>query len=382
MTSRGPSRRKVRRAGKAKVRWAVAGLGHIAQIAVLPAFAHAGKNSELVALLSSDPRKLRTLAKRHDVAFTGGYDELEDVLERARVDALFVALPNHLHAAFTLRALRAGVNVLCEKPMAVTSAECQRMIDVARAERRKLMIGYRLHFERANLEAIHQVATRRLGELRHIHGVLTMTVRDPGNIRLGPRARGGGPLYDLGVYPLNAARHLFRAEPREVMAWLSDERTKAGVEARITGVVRFPGDRELTFVASVAAAPVSELRLIGTRGDLRIENAFDYAEGMRHTLTIDERARHEEFGKRDQFAAEVLYFADCVRRGTEPEPSGREGLADVRVIEALYRSARNGRPVLLPPFAKTRRPDLRQEIHRPAVREAPEHVAARPPSGD
>jgi predicted dehydrogenase len=369
-------------ATRRKVRWAVVGLGHIAQVAVLPAFAHARRNSELVALVSGDRRKLRALGKRHDVEATGDYDDLADIVDRAGVDAVYIALPNHLHAVHTLRAMRAGAHVLCEKPMAVTSTECQRMIDVARTLRRKLMVGYRLHFERSNLEAIHQVAAGRLGQLRHIHGVLTMTVRDPGNIRLGGRTRGGGPLYDLGIYCLNAARYLFRDEPNEVMAWPSDERTKSGSEARITGIVRFPGDRELTFLASVATAPISELRLVGTSGDLRIENAFDYAEGMRHTLTIDERARHKEFPKRDQFAAELLYFADCVRQDREPEPGGREGLADVRVIEALYRSARAGRPVKLPRFGLTRRPDLRQEIHRPPVDRVPRHIAAKAPSGD
>jgi predicted dehydrogenase len=144
--------------------------------------------------------------------------------------------------------------------------------------------------------------------------------------------------------------------------------------------VKFPGDRELSFVASVEAAPLSELRLIGTRGDLRVENAFDYAEGMRHTLTIDEKPRVKEYVQRDQFAAELIHFANCIRHGREPGPSGREGLADVRVIEALYRSVRSGRPVALPAFAKARRPDLRQEIHRPAVAKPPKHVAAKPPA--
>ncbi len=362
-----------------QVRYAVVGLGHIAQVAVLPAFGHL-RRSRLAALITGDPRKLQALARRHDVNALGDYDELEDVLERERIDAAFITLPNHLHAAFTERILRAGVHVLCEKPMAVTSEECERMIEVAREEDRRLMIGYRLHFEESNLEAIRQVADGELGDVFNIHGMLTMTVRDPKNIRLGKPDRGGGPLYDLGIYCLNAARYLFRAEPQEVMAWPSAQRTREGAEERIVGVVRFPGDRELTFVASVGAAPISELRILGSAGDLRVENAFDYAEGMRHTLTVDEEPRRRSFPKRDQFAAEIAYFARCIRAGREPEPSGREGLADVRVIEALYAAAAAGRPVSLPPFRKQRRPDRRQEIRKPAVAKPPREVRARAPS--
>jgi predicted dehydrogenase len=364
-----------------KVRWAVVGLGHIAQIAVLPAFRHV-RHGELVALITGDARKLRPLAREHGVDVTGDYDELERIVRDEGIDAVFVALPNHLHAAFTVRALRAGAHVLCEKPMAVTTAECERMIDVARQHDRKLMIGYRLHFEESNLEAIRRVTDGDLGDVLHVHGVLTLTVRDEDNIRLGERRRGGGPLYDLGIYPLNAARYLFRAEPEQVVAVPSEARTRHGSEQRIVGVVRFPGDRELSLVASVAAAPISELRILGTKGDLRVENAFDYAEAMRHTLTVGERVRRRTFPKRDQFAAELDYFARCIRNDREPEPSGREGLADVRVIEALYRSAATGRAVSLPPFRKVVRPDLRQEIRRPPVRRPPRHVHADAPSGD
>ena len=363
------------------IRWAVVGLGHIAQVAVLPAFDHL-RNSRLAALVTGDDRKLRALARRHDVELTGQYDDLEQILEDGAIDAVFVALPNHMHTKFTVRALRAGAHVLCEKPMAVTSAECEGMIDVAREQNRKLMIGYRLHFEESNLEAIRQVVDGKLGDVLHVHGVLTMMVRDEQNIRLGERRRGGGPLYDLGIYPLNAARYLFRAEPERVMAFPSDARTRAGAEQRIVGVLRFPGDREATFLASVAAAPVSELRIVGTKGDLRVENAFDYAAGMRHTLTIDEEPVRRSFPKRDQFAAELSYFAQCIRDDREPEPSGREGLADVRVIEALYRSATTGRPVSLPAFRKARRPSLRQEIRKPAVNEPPREINARGPSAD
>src|SRR5688500_15706034 len=140
----------------AAVRYAVVGLGHIAQVAVLPAFAHA-RNSTLAALVSDDARKRQELARRYRVESTYGYDQFEECLEQ--VDAVYIALPNSMHAEYTIRAAQAGVHVLCEKPMAVTVEECQRMIAACRKAGVKLMIAYRLHFETLNLAAM-EVARR------------------------------------------------------------------------------------------------------------------------------------------------------------------------------------------------------------------------------
>lgn len=363
-----------------RVRFAVLGLGHIAQVAVLPAFRHARKRAELVALVSDDSRKLRELGERYGALHTGSYDRFERLLAESGAEAVYIALPNHLHADFTVRALRAGMHVLCEKPLAVTAAECERMIAASRQQGRKLMTAYRLHFEESNLVAIERVVRGELGQPVQIHATLTLTVRDAANIRLNPRRLGGGPLYDLGIYCINAGRYLFRAEPDRVIAFASPRSAGPAPEHTIAGMLAFAGGRLLTFTASIASAPVSEFRVIGTKGWLRVESAFDYAEPMRHVLTIDEKTRTQKFKKRDQFAAELLYFSKCVLHNREPEPSGREGLADVRIIEALYRSLDSGKAVHLPPFEKRRRPDRRQEIHRPPVRRPPAQVAAKGPS--
>ena len=131
-----------------KVRYAVVGLGHLAQVAVLPAFAHL-KNAEIAALVTSDKRKARILAKRYQVKDVYNYDQYEECLTKD-IDAVYIVLPNHQHCEFTMRAAKAGVHVLCEKPMAVSVAECRKMIASMRQNRRKLMIAYRLHFEKSN----------------------------------------------------------------------------------------------------------------------------------------------------------------------------------------------------------------------------------------
>jgi glucose-fructose oxidoreductase len=143
------------------IRYAVVGLGHIAQVAVLPAFAHAKKNSRLVALVSDDVRKRNLLGRQYGVGKTFGYDEYDACLQE--VDAVYIALPNSMHAQYTIPAARAGVHVLCEKPMAVTVEECQSMIDVCRDHRVKLMIAYRLHFEEINLAGVDLVRKGRIG---------------------------------------------------------------------------------------------------------------------------------------------------------------------------------------------------------------------------
>jgi predicted dehydrogenase len=375
---RGAIRRMARQRTRSKVRYAVVGQGHIAQVAVLPAFAHAGRNSELTALVSGDRVKLRALGRKYGVGALYSYEQYDDCLRSGEVDAVYIALPNHLHRDYAVRAARAGVHVLCEKPLAMTEADCQAMIAAARRGRVKLMVAYRLHFEEASLKAAEMVRRGKLGEPRTFASVFTMQVR-PGNIRL--QAEGGGGLYDIGIYCINAARALFAAEPTEVFAWTASngDRRFREVDEMTSAVLRFPGERLATFTISLGAADVSQYHVVGTEGSLRVEPAYEYAEGLEHHLQTGEEPKRKKFGKRDQFAAELLYFSDCVLRDREPEPSGQEGLADVRVIRALLRSARAGRPVRLGAFARRRRPRMAQEIERPPVRK-PRVVRATPPS--
>jgi glucose-fructose oxidoreductase len=374
-----PARREpVRR----RVRYAVVGLGHIAQVAVLPAFAHARKNSELVALCSDDAEKLGKVGRKYQVEHRFGYERFEEGLAESGADAVYIALPNHLHREYAERAAAAGVHVLTEKPMAVTEDDCRAMIDACDRHGVKLMVAYRLHFEEANLRAVELVQSGRLGEVRLFNSVFTMTVKE-GDIRLNPRAEGGGTLYDIGIYCINAARYLFEAEPEEVTAFTArgdDPRFSAdGVDEMTSAVLRFPGDRLAAFTTSFGAADVARLQVVGTKGDLVMDPAYEYAEALSHRITIGEKTTQRKFARRDQFAPELLYFSECIMTGEDPEPSGREGLADVRIIRALYQSADRGEPVALAPFDKRERPTLEQEIRRPPVQK-PELVRTSAPS--
>ena len=353
MPSRGP------------VRYAVVGLGHIAQVAVLPAFAHA-RNSRLVAVVSGDAAKRREIARRYRLDHAFDYGDYEACLEQ--VDAVYIALPNSQHAEYTIRAARAGVHVLCEKPMAVTAAECERMIAACAQHRVKLMIAYRLHFEAVNLKVIDLVRAGKIGEPKFFNSSFSMTVRR-GDIRT-KRDFGGGTLYDIGVYCINAARYLFRAEPTEVMAISVNSGVKAlsQIDESTAAILRFDGGRVASFVTSFNGGDVAEYHIVGSKGDIHVDPAYEYAEGLGYTLTVDGKAQRKTIGKRDQFAPELVHFSDCIRRDRTPEPSGEEGLADVRIVQALYQSAKSGRAVRLSSFEKTRRPTGRQRITRPGVR--------------
>jgi glucose-fructose oxidoreductase len=375
------ARKKAPAAARGRVRYGVVGQGYIAQVAVLPAFAHARRNSELVALFSDDAQKLRKLGRKYGVERLYGYDDYERGLEEAAVDAVYIALPNDMHREYTERAAAAGKHVLCEKPMAPTVEDCEAMIEAARASRVRLMIAYRLHFQKANLEVVELAESGRLGQTRFFSSVFSMQVRDEDNIRL-KKERGGGTLWDIGIYCINAARYLFREEPEEAFAMTANngERRFREVEEMTGAILRFPGERLASFTCSFGAADTASYHLVGTEGDLRLDSAYEYAEGMKMTVTTRGRKQERSFAKQDQFAPELLHFSDCVLEGREPAPSGREGLADVRIIQALYESARRGRPVSLAGFDPGARPEPQQQIQCPPVRE-PELVKATPPSG-
>ena len=366
-----------KRQSRRPVRYAVVGLGHIAQVAVLPAFKHA-PNSELAAIVSGEPAKLKTIARQYRVTRTSDYDGYDELLRSGDIDAVYIALPNDMHRDFAVRAAKAGVHILCEKPLAVTESDCRAMIEAARRHGVLLMTAYRLHFDPANLDAIRRIRAGELGDPRVFNSTFTMQVAD-GNIRV-KRERGGGPLYDIGVYCINAARYLFGDEPTEVVA-VADrkkERRFQEVPETVSATMRFPGARLATFVTSFGAADMGRFEVVGTKGSLELDPAFDYAEGLREHVKGRRGTKSRSFSKHDQFAAELLYFSRCIHEGKEPVPSGREGLADVRIIQAMQRSIDAGRPVSLSNDRQRRRPTASLKIVRPPVRKPKVHRAPSP----
>ena len=361
------------------LRFAVVGLGHISQVAVLPAFAHAKSSARLTALVSDDPLKRRLLGRQYGIAHTYAYKDYEQCLRSGEIDAVYIALPNSLHREYAVRAARAGIHILCEKPLAVTAADCRKMIRAAERYRVKLMVAYRLHFEACNLQTIALLQSGRLGEPRLFHSVFTQQVR-PGDIRLSQRL-GGGPLYDIGIYCINAARYLFRDEPTEVTALVGrgHDRRFQKVEESAGAILRFPHDRLATLTCSFGATDAAMYEIVGTKGRVRVEPAYEYLGSLKASITVNGKTRVRTFKPGDQFAPQLIYFASCVQDNRQPEPNGLEGLLDVQIIEALHRSARQGRSVPLRLSTKQVRPDVRLQMHRPPVVK-PKQVRATSPT--
>lgn len=371
---------KKRKAVK-KIRYAVVGLGYISQIAVLPAFKNATKNSRLMALVSGDPLKRKNLGEKYKVPRTYAYEQYDQCLHSGEIDAVYIALPNSMHCEYALRAARAGIHVLCEKPMAVNEEECEEMIDAAEANHVQLMIAYRLHFEQASLKAVQIANSGKLGETRMFNSLFSMHVADD-NIRV-KRELGGGTLPDIGIYCINAARAIFREEPYEVFAQTSGSKGQQldGVEEMTSCILRFPGERLATFTCSFGAADLSSYRIVGTKGILEVNPAYDFGNSLKMRIVIGKKEKKLNFPKRDQFAPELVYFSDCILNNKTPEPSGNEGLADIRIIQALYQSAHTGQPVVLGEFPGLSYPALNQEIRRAPVKK-PTLIHATTPSGE
>jgi predicted dehydrogenase len=207
--------------------------------------------------------------------------------------------------------------------------------------------------------------------LRFFSSNFSMQVR-PKNIRL-KRAKGGGPLYDIGVYCINAARYTLAEEPTRVWASAtsSSDPRFLEVEETVIGVMQFKDQRVASFSCSFGGADRSTYTVVGTRGSVTLDPAYEYAEGLSSQVNIGGRQQTTKTGKHDQFAAELLYFSDCVLQDREPEPSGAEGLADIRVIEGMHKSIRTGRWVSVNMPKRNRRPTLRQADSRPPVPREP-----------
>ncbi|MHA6719094.1 Gfo/Idh/MocA family protein [Sphingomonas sp. RS6] len=337
-------------AEKRKLGYAVVGLGNYATNQILPRLKEC-EFAELRALVSGTPAKLERYGAQYGVPRSHwyNYQTYDSMRDNPDIDLVYVVLPNSMHAEYSIRASRAGKHVLCEKPMAVSAAECEAMIAAARTAGKRLMIGYRSRFEPHNLKAIETVRSGALGRPTLIFAEHGFPIA-PDQWRLDRAMSGGGSLMDIGIYSLNAARYLSGEEPVEVSAMdytdRRDPRFKT-VEDRIDFQLRFPSGLIANCVSSYSSSH-NAYRVTGTKGWVGLEPATSYqGQAMWQRIGGEREAVQLAAPAKSQFVRQLDHLAECVMTGRTPIVPGEEGLRDMRLIEAIYRSAREHRAIAL-----------------------------------
>ncbi|MEL4155727.1 Gfo/Idh/MocA family oxidoreductase [Corynebacterium bovis] len=346
--------------GRPPVRFAVVGAGQIAQQAFIPGLAHLPE-AELAALVTSDPAK----GERHGVP-AHPYEAYGELLASGDVDAVYVATPVTHHRRYAVEALDAGVPVLLEKPMAPSVEDCQAIIDAAERSGTTLMVGYRMHQDAFLVDLADLARSGSLGDLRTFTATFGHTV-NPDNHR-SHTGFWGGPLPDLGIYPLNTVRTVFGEEPVTVQAHgVHHAGTGLGVTPTVAVTLGFPGGRSAQFTASYATASVETFTLTGSQGSVTSTAAFMWGAELAYTVDTGDGPRRRTYPAVDQFAGETRYFVHCVREGLRPEPDGEEGLLDIRVCEAVAASLESGSVQTLAPAHRSRRVSRDQVVGIPAT---------------
>ncbi len=337
--------------GGGKIGYAIVGLGRISMGQFMPGVKASAQRSRITALVSGHPDKAARVAAQYGVPRNAiyNYQNYEQIAHNPNVDAVYIALPNGMHAEYTIRAAQSGKHVLCEKPMANSVAECEQMIAACQKAERKLMIAYRCRLEPTNLRAVQLIRGGYVGTLEIIDTGFGFTIA-PGEWRLNKKMAGGGPMVDVGIYSLQACRYLSGEEPVEVSAnWSVIDRDGrfTEVEENLNWTMRFPSGVLTTCYTSYGANCGNTYRATGSKGWVELGPAFTY-EGIRMRSEGQESvaiAQPETDRYPDQFSREADHFAECILGNHEPVTPGEEGLRDEKLIQAIYESCREGRPV-------------------------------------
>ncbi len=335
--------------GGRRIGYAVIGLGRIATHFLEGTGGSA--QSKITALVSGHREKAERIAAQYGVPQDSiySYEDFDRITANRAVDAVYVALPNSMHAEYTIRAAKAGKHVLCEKPMDISSVQCVKMIDACKAARVKLMVAYRLHYEPTHLKALEIVRSGKLGAIQSMDANHGSNMR-AGEWRLTKALGGGGPMFDHGVYPLNAFRMFIGEEPTSHQAMIStpdrDGRFNE-VEENIQWVSRFPSGALASGAGSYGVELASFWRIHGPWGWLQMSSltyqgqrlfghyASEHAVGA-PWIEVDIASEEKD---PMQFTHQVDHFSNCILHDRTPNTPGEMGLADLRCLEAVYKSA-------------------------------------------
>ncbi len=325
-----------------KIGYCVIGLGRIAGH-FMPGVLNTS-NSQITGLVSGHRDKAERIAAQYGVPQSSiyNYENFDEIAHNPAIDAVYVALPNSMHAEYTIRAAKAGKHVLCEKPMSTNVADAEAMIAACKAANVKLMIAYRCHYEPTNLRAVKLIRDGALGQVQAIESSFGFNM-GPNEWRTNKKLAGGGPLFDVGIYCLNACRYLTGEEPEHIAAFASTidhDGRFSEVEENVSWTMKFPSGIVASCNTTYGAPMEGYYRVHGAKGWLEVDQAFVY-EGLRLRADFSGTQLDEPNPARDpsQFQAEAEHFSHCVQNNLEPQSPGEEGLRDMGYITQIYRSA-------------------------------------------
>jgi predicted dehydrogenase len=317
-----------------KIRWGILSTANIGRVAVIPAI-QSSKNGVVTAVASRDAQKGAEFSARAGIP--NSLTSYEALLDDPEIDAVYIPVPNSLHYEWTIKAARAGKHILCEKPLALSAAQCQEMDAAAKENQVVLMEAFMYRFHPRTEKCIELTRAGALGPLQMIHSSFTFKLTRPDNIRLQADL-GGGALMDVGCYCVNVSRTLAGQEPVAVQAnvqWAS-----SGVDAQMAGTLRFTNGLIAQFDCALTMARRESYTAVGTDGYFYAHSAF--LPGKEDVELLEYRDREtirHSFAGRDEYQVMVEHFSDCVIKGEQPRYSALEAGANMRVIEALYQSA-------------------------------------------
>jgi predicted dehydrogenase len=331
-----------------KVGYCIIGLGRISMGHFMPGVQMSEK-SRITGLVSGHRDKALKMAAQYGVPESSiyTYENCDEMRNNPAIDAVYVALPNSMHAEYTIRSARAGKHVLCEKPMATSVADSKAMIQACKDAGKKLMIAYRCQYEPTNLRAIQLIRDGRLGTIQAIESANGFNIK-PGEWRLNKKMAGGGPLMDVGIYSLNACRYLTGEEPTEVRGYSSvidkDGRFNE-VEENLAWTMKFPSGVVTACNTTYGARMDGYYSVHGSKGGIHAEPAFAY-EGLHLTARLEGAPGSqptmidEPNPNRDpsQFKTEADHFSSCVLENKTPKTPGEEGLRDMELMAKIYES--------------------------------------------
>jgi predicted dehydrogenase len=277
------------------------------------------------------------------------YEDMDKFRDNKAIDAVYVALPNSMHAEYTIRSAKAGKHVFCEKPMSTTVSEAEAMIAACKDAHVQLMIAYRLHYEPLNLKAVKLIKDGALGQVQTINGAFGFNAAS-GAWRLNKTLAGGGSLFDVGIYVLNASRYLTGEEPvgfTAVASTIDQDGRFATVEENVSWTTKFPSGIVATGSCTYGAQMPGYFKVFASKGWLEMAPAFNY-DGLKlrasfsgggkgsPNIEIDDVSTEKD---PTQFTREADYFSQCILRNQAPRSSGEEGLLDMKYIREIYRAA-------------------------------------------